>query len=64
MYVSVQGVRKPMQMCDVRETIRNVPNGPTDFHGFVIRKTKAAKTAYQQTSARQVGLSYFSASHR
>ena len=46
-YVSVQGGSKSsVQMYDNKENyLRNVPNAPTDFHGFVIRKTESGETA-------------------
>lgn len=47
LYVSVQGGSKAgVQMSDNKGNyLRNVPNAPTDFHGFVIRKTKSVETA-------------------
>ena len=65
-YVSVQGVSK-CRCADVRQQgsyFRNVPNAPTDFHGFVIRKTKSGETATNKLPPAKWGLSYFSASHR
>ena len=43
-YVSVHESR----CADVRQQGKpppQLPNGPTDFHGFVIRKTKSGETA-------------------
>ena len=65
-YVSVQCVSK-CRCADVRQQgsyLRNVPNAPTDFHGFVIRKTKSGETATNKLPPAKWGLSYFSASHR
>ena len=46
-YVSVQGGSKAgVQMYDNEGNhLRNVPNAPTDFHVFVIRKTESGETA-------------------
>lgn len=65
-YVSVQGGSKAgVQMYDNKGNhLRNVPNAPTDFHGFVIRKTESGETATNKLPPAKWGLSYFSASHR
>ena len=65
-YVSVQCVSK-CRCADVRQQgsyLRNVPNAPTDFHGFVIRKTESGKTATNKLQTAKWGPSYFSAPHR
>ena len=65
-YVSVQCVSK-CRCADVRQQgsyLRNVPNAPTDFHGFVIRKTKSGETATNKLPPAKWGPSYFSAPHR
>ena len=65
-YVSVQCVSK-CRCADVRQQgsyLRNVPNAPTDFHGFVIRKTESGETATNKLPPAKWGPSYFSAPHR
>ena len=65
-YVSVQGGSKAgVQMYDNKGNhLRNVPNAPTDFHGFVIRKTESGETATNKLPPAKWGPSYFSAPHR
>lgn len=65
-YVSVQGGSKPgVQMYDNEGNhLRNVPNAPTDFHVFVIRKTESGETAPNKLPPAKWGPSYFSALHR
>ena len=65
-YVSVQGGAKAgVQMYDNKGNhLRNVPYAPTDFHGFVIRKTKSGETATNKLPPAKWGPSYFSAPHR
>jgi hypothetical protein len=46
-YVSVGGARGGVQVFDTTgKYLRNVPNAPNDFHGFVIRKEKAGEFIY------------------
>lgn len=46
-YVSVGGARGGIQVFDKSgKYLRNVPNAPTDFHGFVIHKEKAGEFIY------------------
>jgi hypothetical protein len=46
-YVSVGGARGGLQVFDKSgKYLRNVPNAPADFHGFVIRKEKAGEFIY------------------
>lgn len=46
-YVSVGGARGGLQVFDKSgKYLRNVPNAPTDFHGFVIHKEKAGEFIY------------------
>ena len=47
-YVSVQGGPKAgVQVYDNKgDYLRNVPNAPNDFHGFVIRKTESGEHLY------------------
>lgn len=46
-YVSVGGARGGVQVFDkTGKYLRNVPNAPADFHGFVIRKEKAGEFIY------------------
>ncbi len=46
-YVSVGGARGGVQVFDkTGKYLRNVPNAPADFHGFVIHKEKAGEFIY------------------
>ncbi|MGZ0169611.1 MAG: hypothetical protein ACKVHE_08645 [Planctomycetales bacterium] len=46
-YVSVGGSRGGLQVFDkTGKYLRNVPNAPADFHGFVIHKEKAGEFIY------------------
>lgn len=46
-YVSVGGARGGVQVFDsAGKYLRNVPNAPTDFHGFIIRQEKAGEFIY------------------
>ena len=54
-YVSVQGGPKAgVQVYDNKgDYLRNVPNAPNDFHGFVIRKTESGEHLYGPRLGRQ-----------
>ncbi len=46
-YVSVGGARGGVQVFDkTGKYLRNVPNAPADFHGFIIHKEKAGEFIY------------------
>ncbi|MDA0283692.1 MAG: hypothetical protein O3B13_08450 [Planctomycetota bacterium] len=55
-YVSVGGARGGVQVFDsAGKYLRNVPNAPTDFHGFIIRQEKAGEFIYgAQLSAQAI----------